>query len=384
MTITLYKSRGNKTYAWSVKWSSNEIVTYSGLLNGKQTMTVLRSMKAKSNDEYANRLVKSKLNEGYVEDINKVSFKKTDSNGFPKFQKANKDLSKLIFPSYAQPKYNGVRASMSFEMFKINDDLFVNEKPQAVFKSKNGIYYNMSRIQKFVNVTLGEDFFKHEGVDLIYDGELYIHNEKLNVINSSCPYIKDGKVYKSSHNPDDVTFVIFDIFSDLPQSKRFEIINDKVKEFGLEHLKYQSCLDRKSSIYFSETIIVNSKEDAQDYTDKCIKSGFEGSIVRNMNNPYQYGLRTNSLIKIKRPITGIYKIIDVIPKDKEPETALFVLTTDEGQTFKCNPTGTYEDRKKYLDNKASYIGKSALIRYFELSGVKNVPFHSNLIEIITR
>lgn len=48
------------------------------------------------------------------------------------------------------------------------------------------------------------------------------------------------------------------------------------------------------------------------------------------------------------------------------------------------PMGSFEIRQEYLHNKSKYIGKFALVKYGELSGDKQVPFHSNVIEVINK
>jgi hypothetical protein len=62
---------------------------------------------------------------------------------------------------------------------------------------------------------------------------------------------------------------------------------------------------------------------------------------------------------------------------------MFVLKNDlNDETFKCTPKGSNDLKIQYLQQRNSIIGKYVKVQYRERSGVDNLPFHANVIEIV--
>lgn len=223
---------------------------------------------------------------------------------------------------------------MSWEIITLEkDSLFQETKEGVVFRSKNGIPYNMERISNFVENKLGKAFFRHAGYEIIFDGELYIHGKPLNEIKSSCPFIKNGVVYKSSNNVDLVKFVIFDIIIQpnikIKQQDRFNMMANILENsiLNLEHKtnNFMDLLINQYPLLYSEVTTVNTKQEAIEKSSMFLNKGFEGGIVRNYDGYYEQGKRSKHLCKIKFQSQDVFEIVDIIKKNKLEDTAKFIL-----------------------------------------------------------
>lgn len=78
----------------------------------------------------------------------------------------------MKYPAIAQPKLNGVRATLRWEKNIVQDGLFSKVVARAVIKVKSGLEYY------FPNITNGisYDFFVDNDtkLEVAYDGELYL------------------------------------------------------------------------------------------------------------------------------------------------------------------------------------------------------------------
>ena len=89
------------------------------------------------------------------------------------------------------------------------------------------------------------------------------------------------------------------------------------------------------------------------------------------------------MIKYKGITDGIFTIIDIYPEgNKRTDIPLFKCLNDiNNETFECHIGGSFEEQKKYLDNRDSYIGKKLYITFGERSGVNQVPFHIKEVKL---
>jgi DNA ligase-1 len=99
-----------------------------------------------------------------------------------------------------------------------------------------------------------------------------------------------------------------------------------------------------------------------------VHDGYEGTMVRNPDMPYEIGKRSYSLLKLKDFIDSEYKILDVVDGEgSDVGLAIFVLEAERGQTFNCRPEGTQENRAELYKNRKQLINKYMTVRYQELS-----------------
>ena len=118
-----------------------------------------------------------------------------------------------------------------------------------------------------------------------------------------------------------------------------------------------------------------SMKDIYELHDKYVAEGYEGAIIRNIDGLYEFGFRSNDLIKLKSFMDSEYKIVGVVEATGRDEgTAVFVCECEAGQ-FNVKPMGTRELRADYFKNRKKLIGKMVTVKYQELSndGIPRFP-----------
>lgn len=293
---------------------------------------------------------------------------RTDANNLSKPMKAQpyfkEDGSvRIKFPCFGQPKLNGFRVMARWEKVKENaGTLLETEVEKVVFRSKEGLRFTvLEHIEKEFTKEMFEivNSNKEPLIDFAFDGEMYIHGELLSEISSA--------VKKHNNKTSLIKFYIFDIaVGGVSQKNRLDLLSF----IDTQHFQHK-C---KNIIgVFRNTI--NSNEEAQTFTDECIKKGYEGAIFRDMKAEYQFGKRPQTMVKLKRFQDKEFKIVDVVGGDNSPELGVFICVQEQGLKFKVTPEGSQDVKKEYLSNKTKYIGKKLTVRFFERTK-DNLPFHA--------
>lgn len=292
---------------------------------------------------------------------------RTDANNLSKPMKAQpyfKDDGsvRIKFPCYGQSKLNGFRVMARWEKVKENvGTLLETEVEKVVFRSKEGLRYDiLEHIEKeFTKEMFSTINIKGEQIEIVFDGEMYIPNEILSEISSA--------VRKRNNKTEKLKFYIFDIaISEVNQKNRLQFL-DEFRTLLINN----SC----KNILTVNSIKINSNEEAQEFTDTCIKQGYEGAIFRDINAEYQFGKRPQTMVKLKRFQDKEFKIVDVVGGDNSPELGVFICVQEQGLKFKVTPEGSQDIKKEYLSNKTKYIGKKLTVRFFERTK-DNLPFHA--------
>lgn len=356
----------------------------SGLLDGKKTQRKsFRKGKnlGKSNETTpiqqaileANSKIKKKLRESYhtsIEDaINDKSYKAMLAKSYVSGE------TELEYPVYIQPKLDGIRGIGG--NMECNGDLI---------SRKNKPLENISHI-------LNESLIKKlSDLNIILDGEVYIHGMEWQEINSLLTKYVKGETEK-------LDYYVYDIIdNDLLFSSRYE----KLKKF-LEENKLIS-----SKIILVPTYQINDKEELDSKYKLFLEKGYEGAIIRR-NSKYEQGKRSYNLLKMKDFIDKSYELYDVVPSDSDPNRGVPIVVIDtsvsisnksiklwkrnpDGSIFiskeeggikygyplcRCNTKLSNKEREEILVNKQNYIGKNSEVRFFEFykSGIPRFPVY---------
>lgn len=382
MTRVILYSRNFKqeVIRWSIEPSDSypdRAVIMHGKLGGKYITNFVPI------SEFASRIAKKKK-EGYIEipndsvdPVSVVPTIKYDDNWNTKPMKCQPfKEKKLKYPVAGQPKLNGLRCTLRWENRTVGDGMFTTTKECAVLRTKEGLEFVMPHITD----SLIKEHFSYLDHDLAFDGELYKHNTPLNIIKSSCPQTNSrGTLSKPSGNPLSIGFHVFDLA--IPNMLQLERLN-MLNSLNGYNLRAQNLTVFNNNIFHVEYVIINNDYEAQVYRDNCLKAGYEGCVLRELDAEYAFGHRPPFIRKFKTFMDSEFLILDIISKPSDPTLPLFICKNDENdETFECNPTGKHDDQREYLTNKDFYIGKFATVRYRERSGVKNAPFHANVIDI---
>lgn len=258
----------------------------------------------------------------------------------------------IKFPCIGQPKINGVRGTISL------DD---NNNVQVL--SKEGLTYELSHVRQWFEEN--KEVFDYEGQSLIFDGEFYIYGESLQVISSA--------VKKTNLNTSRVIFICFDII--LPK------VSNKDRIGIIKTQLVPATQDLSAPVGIIKSVKILNDVHAQNKTDEYIEDGYEGMILRDFDGLYQPGKRPMTMVKLKRCISEEFKIVNVIPQDKDPQLGLFTCITKDGQEFQVTPKGDLDFKRIILIMKEDYIGKLLTCTFYEYTE-KGIPFH--VIENIVR
>lgn len=247
--------------------------------------------------------------------------------------------SKITYPAFVQPKYDGMRVLYD------GTDAWSRGNKEIIPEVFAHLHFN----------THG----------FIIDGEL-IHPDNLSV----------NEVMKltKKFRPGESTQLVYRVYDIVDIEKPF------AERFGLLQQIVRGCNEQ---VIISDTYQVYGVTDVILYHAKFVEQGFEGTIIRNAKGMYKPNKRVDDLQKYKDFVDGEYRIVDVIPSGggSATEVGKFVCVDDKGEQFESTATGKLDQRKEYLSNKDYYIGKYAKVKYRELSGKNQVPFHSNVLEI---
>lgn len=368
------KSFNGKIQFWAIeKIDTNCIITFGQIGGIEQTMRCPIK-------EYDSR-IRSKRMEGYksLEDLKVNSmlylynlpdsvWTSNDSSILP-MKCTPFSPRKMAYPCLAQPKLNGLRAVMRLEETVIGVGLFAETEKEVVLRSKEGLKYHLPHITK----SIPHDKFTHNGIDLIFDGELYRHGWKLNIIKSAIPYYNQhGTLSKPSSNPLEISFNVFDLSIDNFSQ------NDRIHMLG-----HALSLCTSKHIDIVKNALVNNDKEAEQFRNLCLQQGYEGCVLRPLDKEYAFGRRPTWIMKYKKWQDAEFVCIDIVPASENDGVTgcKFIFKNDiNDHTFESMPTGwSKEEQEQALQHKEELIGKEFTVRFYERSGVIDAPFHSNVL-----
>lgn len=237
-----------------------------------------------------------------------------------------KEMKKVTFPCYVQPKLDGMRA------LGTEDDGFMSRTGKAIDTLKHIVLADLE--------------------DVVLDGELYAHGisfqENMKLIKKYRPGLTEQ-----------VKYHVYDIVMDAPFRDRHSILLDIA--VNIPHVE------------IVETHLIESKEQLLSLHQQFIAEGYEGTMVRHSEEGYAVNKRSSQLLKYKDFLDEIYTVNEVWPSESRPEQGVIECVTSEGVTFNCGMKFSHAEREDILRNKEEYIGLKAEIRFFEYTDGGVIP-----------
>lgn len=286
-----------------------------------------------------NSRIHNKKKSGYVDNIQDAeNNKRVNLLGLerPMLAKKYKDVvSKIKWKDgvYIQPKLNGERC-----LIKKCDG-------EIIAYSRQGIEFTtLDHIKEVIKKIPG---------DFTLDGELYVHGQKLQTINS---WVK-----RKQPNTAKVQYHVYDLISDSGYLQR---INE------LEKIENQ--IKGNESVFFVQTCKVFDENNAIKMRDFYIGLGYEGAMIRGFELPYQDGKRSNSLLKMKKALDGEFLVVDITASTHG--WAILDCVTKDGKKFSVSAPGSIEEKTEIYLDKDTYIGRYIQIEFFEWT-IEEKPFH---------
>jgi DNA ligase-1 len=243
-------------------------------------------------------------------------------------QKFSERGTKMRWPVWVQPKYNGQR--MLFD--------------GRVGWSRGGKYIIPEVIQHLVGALPKLDGNIIDG-ELMLPGNLLLQ-ETMKATKKYTPGLSETLVY-----------MVYDVVApDMTFSERHELLKRIVKSA------------KNGQIILAPTYKAEDAAEVMTYHQQFVSQGFEGTMVRDDSEGYTIGQRSNQLQKYKDFVDAEFCILDVVEGDgRFKGAAVFVCETDKGVRFNCTPEGTMDHRRELFTTRKKHIGCWLTIRYQELS-----------------
>jgi DNA ligase-1 len=251
---------------------------------------------------------------------------------------------KVTYPLFSQPKLDGIRCIVRADgMWSRNGKKIVSAP--HIFESLKPLF--------------------ESNPDLIFDGELYA-DKFANDFNAICSLVKKTKPTAAdlAESAKSIEYHIYDLPScDDVFTKRLSALVEL--EFNLpEYCKVVETND-----------IRNAQEIDEWYGD-YVSRGYEGQMLR-VDEKYE-NKRSKSLLKHKSFIDEEYTILDIEEGigNKTGMVGSFVFESKSGKRFNSSPKFNWEECTAMWNDRANLIGKSATVKYFNLTpdGVPRFPY----------
>lgn len=277
----------------------------------------------------------------------------TDSNGFKKHMlaKQHDKVATSIFDKipfwWASRKIDGVRCSFYWKDGEVKS------------ASRGGNDYDPSTSfirnhPKFI------EFFKNHP-DIVLDGELYEHGRSLQQISGA------ARLEKDTSGMDWLQYYIYDVMDSTKIfDERMDVLDMIREELDLGFDPNRSWKDGELKVQMVPHDPVTGWTAIQKLHDKYVSEGFEGVVIRDPSKVYNFGGRTNAMIKIKMYQDDEFEIVGY-SEGLRPEDMVFVCKTSSGLEFEAKPMGPRELKYEYLNRMKELIGKMATVKYFYYS-----------------
>ena len=259
--------------------------------------------------------LRSKLDEGYFETIEEAN---DNVILLPMLAKDYKTTKGVIFPCFAQPKLDGMRC--------LGKDKLISRAGKEIL--------TMDHIKNDIKIIAD-----------ILDGELYSHGLSFQ------ENMKLVKKYRKGES-EKVKYHVYDVVLPLPFHLRMSVLKNMVTLLNSENIE------------LVETVVINNEEELKSYHAKNVGNGFEGTIVRWGDAPYQLDTRSKNLLKYKDFLDEVFEVVDIHPSERRPTHGIVVCKIGS-HTFNATPKMSHSDREELLTNRVNYIGQKAEIRFFE-------------------
>jgi len=342
---------------WTIEVDVNKFRTHYGQIDGAIQITEWTVCEGKNTGKKnatsaedqsvkeAKATWKKKKESGYFEKINDI-----DGVSFtePMLAKNYDDYKdELKYPIYSQPKLDGIRCVVK------KDGMW----------SRNG-----KHIVSAPHVLVALKPFFDKFPDAILDGELYA-DKFANDFNAICSLVK-----KTKPTPEDLvesaTNIQYWVY-DWIVSKTFSDRNSDITTY----------LTNNNVVRRVPTHLVDTITHLNELYEKYVVEGYEGQMVRT-DGPYE-NKRSKCLLKRKEFKDSEFKILDIVEGvgNKSGMAGHMVFKNHKDIEFHSNIKGTREYLKELLTNKNKLIGKSATVKYFNLTPGDELPRFPYVVNI---
>lgn len=351
----LYKRAVNgKILEWEIEVENNCFRTISGYTDGIKTTSEWTCCEGKNigkkNSTTANEQALAEATAMHRKRIETGSFENITKIDTPVYFKPmlahdyNDYKDKITFPIYSQPKLDGVRCIVRADGMWSRNGKPIISAPH-IFEALKPLF--------------------EANPDLILDGELYANkdtadfNTIISCVRKTKPTLADLETSKK------IQYWIYDVPSvDDIFTKRI----NQLDQFILQSLLPNCCI-------ITPTVTIYEESDIDKMYEIYVgRQGYEGQILRT-DSLYE-NKRSKSLLKHKSFVDGEFEILGVEEGKGNLSGKVGRLNFQiNGKAFDAAVNGDWEYIERLWKSKDGLIGKTATVKYFELTedGVPRFP-----------
>jgi len=374
---TLYtRAKTGKIQQWTISTDGCFVTVRHGQVGGKTQENIYTAEgknQGRSNETTPAEQAEKEAEAKYVLKVDKGAFltlEEAESDAPPKHLlptkalKVRDHIKKLIGQEVGfQPKLDGYRCTSYWN----------KNRTEVLLKSKTGKLLDLPHLKKTLERDLPKNGFA--------DGEVFIGNlmvdckqagldiNPFQIVSAlikkqqtiEIPELGAGYTVSSSN----LEYHVYD-YVDLEQGLQ-EGYRQREKQI-IDLCNHDGNLFQVATYYqiFTEELLEKVHK-------KLTSLHYEGTIVRVLGHPYEFGFRSMYLLKYKDFLEGEFKVIGFTEgKGTKKGAVIWECLADNGETFTCAMTGSIESQREYFRNGNQYIGRMLTVKYQELTS-KGVP-----------
>ena len=280
---------------------------------------------------------------------------RTGQDGVPKPQLA-KQADKITNLKIFDKKYWGSRKIDGLRCL-----IYLGDDNKLHTSSRGATNYDSAMCEILTHPMLIKLFKDNPG--LIMDGECYKHGYSLQQLNSI------ARTQKTAVDYSILQFYWYDIVDiNSTTTERINKINKIAKDLNLDFNPERQFKEGDLRIQLVPHIEVSGWNNIESLHNQYVSEGWEGLVIRLQSSTYGPNKRTNDWIKVKMYKDDCFKVIGIEGGLRGSEDMVFILTTDDGKTFKAKPFGDREQKQEYWDNfDEKYKGHIGECKFFYYS-----------------
>jgi ATP-dependent DNA ligase len=380
-------------------WTEQGIVNSSAKINpSSKQYKITRSIptyilkgknlgRANATNVFTQALIQARSKYLLKVDSSAVRDKNSVSRFYPmavhKYETVPRDQCKrIIFPAAVQRKLDGGRVVA----YRDKGNVILYSRKLKLITGHKHVIKELNSIFDKINDAHSDSVY--------LDGEFYKHGMSLQEISGLMRREEGSKTTaKEKKNNMDVTLLnyhIFDIFfpksttlKDMSYLNRMVLLEKVFKNLQLTFVKKV------------QTVIVESVPEYERFHRQFLEEKYEGSIIRNLHSPYEFGInkeiRSYQVRKRKPRYTAEYEIIGFTEgsQGKYRGAIKWILETEDGTPFDITPVDKSYDELYELYEKLSndpsifeneYKGKMMTVIYDDISK-DGVPLRAKAVGI---
>lgn len=253
------------------------------------------------------------------------------------FEKRKKFLTPAHYPVSLQPKLDGLRCLAFWDGTPGDPESYA-----VKLMSRGGKEYILPHIASSLENLLE--------LDEVLDGELYIHGVMLQELN---------RLVRGSHKYPDHVNVEYHVYDMVTRDKADMPCIKRMTNLAKFHKQHDNTVIREveSHRVYNEAEVLKAQI-------LLVSEGYEGAIVRLDGGEYKFGYRSKELLKVKSFQDAEFEIVDFTSGiGKFKDCIIYTCHTKEGLPFNVVPKGTYEQRKEWLEEGGSHVGRMLKVQF---------------------